>query len=495
MTLLIILGAPALAALLTVRCPASLLRALALAGAGASLLAALVAFQSSGQGSDLSFSTPWVPAVGLHLALRADGVSSTLLALGGLISVLAIISTRLEEIERPRLFLAMMLLTQAGAAGVFLARDMVVFYVCWEAVLVPMFVLVAGFGDGRGEAGRSANRAAALKLLIYTGVGSLGMLLAILALYVAQSGPSPSFDIAQLRHVHLAPGNAFLGLSRADLVFAGFALAFAFKSPIFPFHGWLADAYTAAPTPAVMVLAGVVSKLGPYGFYRVGVELMPAEAARFSGPLTTLAAVGIVYGALLALRQRDTKRTVAYASLSHMCFITLGIVGLTSAGLSGGVLQMANHGILIASLFFIVGHLERHTGTRDRAQLGGLARRAPALAALFLVLALAMLGLPGLNGFVGEYLIMAGTFTRSSWLLGLAAAGVVLAAWYTLRLYQGLMNGPAAEGPDADVDGADAGVLVPLAALAVVIGIYPAPLLDVINHSVSALTLALGGGG
>jgi NADH-quinone oxidoreductase subunit M len=217
-----------------------------------------------------------------------------------------------------------------------------------------------------------------------------------------------------------------------------------------------------------------------------------------------LAAVGVVYGALLALRQRDTKRTVVYLSLSHMCFITLGIVGLTSAGLAGGTLQMVNHGVLIASLFFIAGHLEQRLGTRDRGRLGGLSGSAPVLAGVFMLLALATLGLPGLNGFTGEYLIMLGTYARSWSALAFAAAGVVLASWYTLRFYQGIMNGAPDTGADdddrlvapqrAELSGPELGVLLPLAGAALIIGVYPAPLYDLVNQGVTQLTRLIGTG-
>ncbi len=209
----------------------------------------------------------------------------------------------------------------------------------------------------------------------------------------------------------------------------------------------------------------------------------------------TLAAVGIIYGALLALRQDDGKRMVAYLSLSHMCFITLGIVSLTSAGIAGGLVQMVNHGILISALFFIVGHFEARLGTRSRSAISGLARGAPALTALFLVLALATLGLPGLNGFVGEYLILLGTYARSWTLLLIAALGVVLAAWYTLRLYQGTMNGePQQDAGTAEIGAVETGVLAPLAAIAVLIGVFPAPLQSFIAGSVGGVVKLLGGG-
>jgi NADH-quinone oxidoreductase subunit M len=381
----------------------------------------------------------------------------------------------------------MLLAAQTAVAGALLARDLVLFFVFFEAVLVPFFVLIAVFGEGDGPR-------IAIKLLIFTSAGSLLMLLAILSVAIAGGGShGPNFALDRLARVHIGGGEILLGLGAADLAFLGFAVAFAVKTPLFPFHGWLAEAYTAAPTPAVMILAGVVSKLGPYGFFRIALPLLPSAAQRFSPVLMTLSVVGIIYGALLALRQEDAKRVVAYLSLSHMCFISLGIFSLTPAGITGGVLQMVNHGILIASLFFIVGHLERRLGTRRREQLHGLSRPAPQLAAVFLVLALGTLGLPGLNGFVGEYLILLGAFARSWALLLVAATGVVLAAWYTLRLYQGTMNGqPAPESMAVEITAIETGVLAPLAALVVLIGVYPAPLVNLVSGGVGGLVKLLG---
>jgi NADH-quinone oxidoreductase subunit M len=445
-----------------------------------------VAMQVAAGGPPFSGAFAWAPSAGLVLRLEADGVSSTLLALNGLLFILAIMSSRLHEIERPRAFLVLMLLTQAAVAGLVMARDMVLFYVFWEAVLIPLFILIAAFGEGdRGRA-----RQAAIKMLVFTGLGSLAMLLAILTLFAARdNGTGATFAMAELARVHLSNHQVFLGLGGADLAFLAFALAFAIKTPLFPFHGWLAEAYAAAPTPVVMVLAGVVSKLGPYGFFRVGLGVLPAGAERFRPLLMTLAGLGIVYGALLALRQTDAKRFVAYLSLSHMCFITLGIATGTSTGVAGGLVQMLNHGVLIAALFFIVDHLERKTGTRERSAIHGLARRGPVLASLFLGISLAVLGLPGMNGFVGEYLIMLGASARSWPILLLAASGVVLAAWYTLRFYQGTMNGETANTTSVELSGADVGVLAPVLALALLVGVYPGPLLALIARSLAGLGL------
>lgn len=494
MILTILLLAPAVAALATMRVPLRYLREVALTGTAVSLALSVVAILSASRGAPLEARTEWAPAAGLVFKLGADGVSSSLLALNSGIGMLAILATRPGRLRRPHLFVAMLLLAQSAAAGVLMAQDMVLFFVFWELVLVPFVVLIAIYGEGQREK-------AALKMLIYTSLGSLTMLVSIVTLFVLSG--SHSFlidDLVPARETFV------LGVSSTHLVFLGFAFAFVIKTPLFPFHGWMAEAYTACPTPALMVFAGVVSKLGPYGFYRVAIRLEPAAAHDLSGLLMTLAAVGIVYGALMALRQRDAKRTVVYLSLSHMCFITLGIVSLTPAGLAGGTLQMINHGVLIASLFFIVGHIEERLGTRDRGRLTGLAGSAPMLAAVFLLLSLATLGLPGLNGFVGEYLIMAGAYARSWPILLLAAAGVVLASWYTLRLYQGVMNGsplltpgeesePLTDPRRVELSSPELGVLVPLAVAAILIGIFPGPVVSLVNQGVVPLSRLLAASG
>ncbi|MEA2646055.1 MAG: NADH-quinone oxidoreductase subunit, partial [Chloroflexota bacterium] len=373
MTLVALLLLPLAGGLVLARVPRNLTREIALVVAALEGLLAIVALYEAGQGTPLAFNADWLPAAGIAIRLRADGVSSALLVLNALITTAALLATRVAEIRRPRLFVGLLLATATGTAGVLLAQDLVLFYVFWEAVLVPLFALIAIYGEGRrGQA--------ALKMLIYTGGASLAMLVAILAIFAAHPG-TPTFAIDQLTRSNLSGTRGLLGLTPADVAFLGLALAFAVKSPLFPFHGWMLDAYTACPTPVLMVLAGVVSKLGPYGFFRVASPLLPASAQRFAPLLMTLAAVGIVYGALLALRQTDARRMVVYLSLSHMCFITLGVTSLTPAGMSGAAVQMVNHGILIAALFFIIGHLARQAGSRDLERITGLSRGAPRLAA------------------------------------------------------------------------------------------------------------------
>ncbi|MFN2463882.1 MAG: NuoM family protein [Candidatus Dormibacteria bacterium] len=488
MILVVLLLAPVLAALATFRAQRQYVKPVAVAGTAVSLALSIVAVVSAMSGTPLHASAPWAPAAGLTFRLGADGVSSVLLLLNASIALLALLATRTERLRRPHLFVAMLLLAQVGAAGVLLAQDLVLFFLFWETVLVPFMVLISVFGEGQRER-------AALKLLIYTAVGSLPMLVSIASLF-ALSG-AHSFLINDLAS---AGGGAtvMFGFSAAQLAFLGFTLAFAIKAPLFPFHGWMSDAYMACPTPALMMLAGVVSKLGPYGFYRVAIRLLPGPARQFSGLLMVLAAIGIVYGALLAVRQTDVKRTVVYLSLSHMSFITLGIVSLTTIGLAGASLQMLNHGILIAAMFYISGHLEGRLGTRDRGRIAGLASRAPLFGAVFMVISLAILGLPGLNGFVGEYLIMAGTYARSAWVLLPAATGVVLAAWYTLRLYQGVMNGSDDRAPEAgsvELGNRELGVLLPLVVAAVAIGVYPGPWVAAVGHGVDHLSRIIAGAG
>jgi NADH-quinone oxidoreductase subunit M len=489
MTLLVAIFLPLAVATVIGRVPARYLQAAGLLATGLDLLVSLLVLQAAASGAPLSLDVDWAGPAGLGLRLSADGVSGSLLVLNALVGLMAVLATRVHDLQRPHLFMAMLLAVQTAVAGALLARDLVLFFVFYEAVLLPFFILIAVFGEGRAQY-------VAIKLLVFTSAGSLAMLVSILAIFVASGGSgSSSFAFDQLSRVRFSGGAVLFGLGAADLAFLGFTFAFAIKTPLFPFHGWLAEAYTSAPTPVVMVLAGVVSKLGPYGFFRIALPLLPSAAKQFSPLLMTLAAVGIVYGALLALRQEDIKRMVAYLSLSHMCFISLGIFSLTPAGISGGVLQMLNHGILITSLFFIVGHLERRLGTRRSSRLGGLSRRAPLLAAVFLVLALATLGMPGLNGFVGEYLILLGTYARSWTLLIIAAVGVVLAAWYTLRLYQGTMNGePQPDAGTAEIGAVETSVLAPLAAMAVLIGVFPEPFLSFITGSVGGVVKLLVGG-
>ena len=435
-------------------------------------------------------SLKWIPTAGISYHLGVDGLSLFLLGLNALLFLIAIL---IADPVTPRFkqFILLFLILEAATAGILLSLDLILFYVFWEAMLVPLYFLIGVWGEGRRVY-------AAFKFLIYTVVGSFAMLVAILAVAAisfSQTGQL-SFDWTQLI-LHPASGSwqMPLGLGTIgiqQLLFLGFALAFAIKMPIFPLHTWLPAAYVSSPVPVVIVLAGLVSKLGAYGLVRFNLALFPDAAHSFGPFLALLATIGILYGAFMALVQTDLKRLVAYASMSHLGFIGLGIFAANLLGIEGALVQMINHGVIIAALFLIVGMIERRTGTRLRGELLGLAAVAPVFAALFLIVSLAALGLPGLNGFVGEFLIMLGAWTAFVPLAVGAGIGVVLAAWYVLRFYQGSFQEAPPKPPGfGELRWVDTGVLFPLLALMVVIGVSPNFFPAAVDATVKALPVLL----
>jgi NADH-quinone oxidoreductase subunit M len=434
-------------------------------------------------------SLKWIPSAGISYHLGVDGLSLFLLGLNALLFLIAIL---VADPVTPRFkqFILLFLILEAATAGILLSLDLILFYVFWEAMLVPLYFLIGVWGEGRRVY-------AAFKFLIYTVIGSFAMLVAILAVAAisfTQTGQL-SFDWARLIQ-HPASGSwSPFGLGPIgiqQLLFLGFALAFAIKMPIFPLHTWLPAAYVASPVPVVIVLAGLVSKLGAYGLVRFNLALFP-DAAHSLGPfLAVLATIGILYGAFMALVQTDLKRLVAYVSISHLGFIGLGIFAANLLGIEGALVQMINHGVIIAALFLIVGMIERRTGTRDRGELRGLAAPAPVFAALFLIVSLAALGLPGLNGFVGEFLIMLGAWTAFVPLAVGAGIGVILAAWYVLRFYQGsFQEAPPKPAGFGELRLVDTGVLFPLLALMVLIGVSPNFFPTAVEATVKALPVLL----
>ena len=421
----------------------------------------------------------WIPAIGASYHLGVDGVSAWILALNAGVFLLgALVVPRLST-ERLKLFCGLMLLTEAATTGVLISLDLLLFYLFWEGMLIPLYFLLAFYGnENRGRA--------TLKFVIYTVAGSLLMLVAILYLHFQALGAGHNtFDLeVLLQHPLPAQSGVTLPfttvptLTPAMFAFLAFALAFAIKLPIVPFHTWLPDLYESAPAPALVFFAGVVSKMGAYGFIRFGITLFGGPVHQLQPLLVALAILSILYGALQALSQTDLKRIVAYASISHLGFIALGIFSLDQNGINGAIIQIVNHGIIIAGLFLVVGVVEARTGTRDIRELGGLQQRMPWLYLFFLVLTLGALGLPGTNGFVGEITIMLGAF-QYYWLLAvLAGLGVVLASWYMLRMHQGMMHGPARALTEkvADLRLREGLVLAPLAALVVFLGVYPHPI-------------------
>jgi len=432
----------------------------------------------------------WIPALGASYHLGLDGLSGWLLALNAGVFLLGALAVSRRATDRLRFYCGMLLLTETAASGVLLSADLLLFYLFWEGMLIPLYFLLSNYGG--------PDRArATLKFIIYTVAGSLLMLASIIWLYVNHlqiPGGSPSFDLVTLiqqpgaaQSVLVVPGIHLATFTPQQLVFIGFALAFAIKIPLVPFHTWLPDLYEQAPPATLVFFAGIISKLGAYGFIRFALTLFPQPVSYFKWVLAALAVLSIIYGALMALSERDIKRIVAYASISHLGFIALGIFALNANGINGAIIQMINHGIIIAALFLIAGMIEQRTGTRDLREIGGMEHRTPWLYTLFVVVTLASLGMPGMNSFVGEFTIMLGAF-QLSWIFAvLAGAGVVLACWYMLRFHQGVMHGmltPLAERV-RDLRLSEGLLLAPLVALMIFLGVFPKPVGDIASPSVS----------
>ncbi len=438
----------------------------------------------------LQEQAPWITAIGASYHLGVDGVSAWILALNaGVFLVAALVVPRLTT-ERLKLFCGLMLLTETATTGVLVSLDLLLFYLFWEGMLIPLYFLLAFYGnENRGRA--------TLKFVIYTVAGSLLMLVAIIYLHFqALSQGVNTFDLETLLATPLPaqsavplPFSSVPTLTPQMWAFLAFAVAFAIKLPMVPFHTWLPDLYESAPAPVLVFFAGVVSKLGAYGFIRFGITLFSHPVHQLQPLLVALAVLGILYGAVMVLSQTDIKRMVAYASVSHMSFIALGIFSLDQNGINGALIQIVNHGIIIVGLFLIADWVEARTGTRDLREMAGMERRTPWLYAMFLVITLAALGLPGTLGFVGELTTMLGAF-QYFWLLAvLAGVGVVLASWYMLRLHQGLMHEAPTPRTERvrDLRLREGLVLAPLAALLIFLGVYPHPIGAVTSQSVPAV--------
>jgi NADH-quinone oxidoreductase subunit M len=438
-------------------------------------------FGFDGDQADYQFveEAPWIPALGVGYHLGIDGISLLLVLLTTFLTPVALAAAWHTIEDRVKEFIITMLVLETGMLGVFVSLDVFLFYVFWEAMLVPMYLIIGVWGG--------ANRVyAAVKFVLYTLVGSLLMLVAILALYF-QHGTATgmyTFDLPVLVRWVVPAGSA------QNLMFLAFALAFAIKVPMFPFHTWLPDAHVEAPTPGSVILAGVLLKMGTYGFLRFCLPLFPDASLTF-GPLAfALAVVGIIYGACVCTVQPDLKKLVAYSSVSHLGFVMLGIFTLTPQGLVGGIIQMVNHGLSTGALFLMVGMIYERRHSRLIADFGGLWTVMPAFSALFLVVSLSSLGLPGLNGFVGEFLILLGTFQVNRLLAVVATAGIILAAVYMLRMYQRVIFGEITHEENrrlSDLTSREWAVLVPVLFFIVWIGVYPLPFTSKTEVSVQAL--------
>ena len=434
---------------------------------------------SVGEGFQFVSQQSWIPKLGISWHLGVDGISLWMVVLTSL--VVPIVLAGVDPHHDPKPYTAWMLLLQAGSVGAFVALDLFLFFVMFEVVLVPMYFLIAGWGyEGR--------RYAATKFFIYTMAGSALLLVAVVATAVLGSPDSDiTFDLITLAEGQHLPTNA------ARWCFVAFAIAFLVKVPVVPLHTWLPDAHTQAPTAGSVVLAAVLLKLGTYGLLRFGLYLFP-EASDWAAPvLVTVGVVGVIWGAITAAMQRDLKRLVAYSSVAHMGFIVLGIFAFTAQAIGGGVIQMVNHGISTGALFLLVGMLYERRHTRQIDELTGIQSAAPVYAGVFTLIMLSSVGVPGLNGFVGEFLILIGSFdTRPVWTI-VATTGVILAALYLLWAYQRVFHGPpaAADRQTADLRKGELLTLAPFVIAVVALGIYPKPLLDAVEPSAEKLLIHL----
>jgi len=421
----------------------------------------------------------WIPQFGISYHVGVDGISLFLVLLTTILISLSLLYSGGGDIEvRAREFCFMMLALETGLLGTLLSLDLFLFYVFWEVMLVPMYLLIGIWGHG-------AKLYATFKFVLFTMVGSLLMLVAIL--YLAGAARAQlghfSFDLPDLYRLNFTP-------AEARWLFAGFALAFAIKVPLWPVHTWLPDAHTEAPTAGSVILAGVMLKLGTYGFLRFAIPLFPEVAIEATPLFMALAVIGIVYGALVAMVQADLKRLVAYSSVSHLGFVMLGIFALDRQGIDGAVYQMLNHGVSTGGLFLLVGmmYLRRHT--REISEFGGLWKVIPIYAAIFMVVMLSSIGLPGLNGFVGEFLILLGSYLNSNVATIFAVSGLILGALYMMWAYERVMWGPLTKVVNQtlrNLTPREISVMVPLIVLMFFMGLYPKPLIDRIEPSVGVL--------
>jgi NADH-quinone oxidoreductase subunit M len=488
-------------------------------GTAALAVYVLAAFESSDPGYQFEVNRSWVSEFGISWHVGVDGISLFLVVLTGLLFPIAILGSTPHHDAKP--YYAWLLLLEAGCLGVFVALDLFMFFVMFEIVLVPMYFLIGGWGY--------ANRVyAALKFFLFTMFGSALMLVGIVsvaflhrdalqdenraeeAAIVEESRGEPSdaelerieglredvplsFDLIEIAEGRTvvddsSSANPF-DWSAARWIFLAFAVAFAVKVPLFPVHTWLPDAHTEAPTAGSVILAGVLLKLGTYGLLRFGLYLFPDASNFFAPGLVTLGVIGIIYGAVVAAMQKDLKRLVAYSSVAHLGFIVLGTFAITTQGLQGGLLQNVNHGISTGALFLLVGMISDRRHTREIAALRGLQKAAPVFAAVFTLVMMSSIGLPGLNGFVGEFLVLVGSFLTRRWWAVVAAGGVILAALYLLWAYQRVFHGEVDDDNRgfAEMSWREGAVLAPLLGLIVFLGVYPKPVLERMEPAVERL--------
>ncbi|CAB4929695.1 MAG: NADH-quinone oxidoreductase subunit M [Actinobacteria bacterium] len=462
----------------------------ALAVSGLVLLLAVlatVAFDTGGERFQLTTSVSWIPAFGVDFALGVDGIALVMLLLIGVLVPVVVIASWADtgpEGRSMKAYFAWLLVLEAMMVGVFAATDVFLFYVFFEAMLVPMYFIIGSFGGPRRQF-------AATKFFLYSLLGGLVMLASVIGLYVVSNTElgEGTFAFDALRQLDIDPGVQ-------KLLFLGFFVAFAIKAPLVPFHTWLPDSGAQAPIGGGVLLVGVLDKVGTFGFIRYCLPLFPDASRTFAPWILGLAVAGIIYGAILAMGQTDLKRFVTYTSIAHFGFIALGIFAFTAEGGTGAVLYMVNHGISTGILFLAVGMLISRGGSARISDYGGVAKKAPVLAGVFLVAGLASLALPGTNSFVSEFLVLLGSFPTRPVFTVVATVGIVLAALYVLLVVQRTMHGPSrgvvVDTPFPDLRRRELAVVVPLIALIIGLGVYPQPLLALIDPAVAATMTDIG---
>jgi NADH-quinone oxidoreductase subunit M len=439
-----------------------------------------VKFQVGGPNYQFTEVYSWIPQFGVHYALGVDGIALVLIAMSAVLMPVVILASWHDADggqHSVKTYFALMLVLETMMIGVFAATDVFLFYVFFEAMLVPMYFMIGSYGVGKRQY-------AAVKFLLYSLLGGLLMLVALIALYVysirsGATGHHGSFLFSELVNVSLSP-------TVQKWLFLGFFIAFAIKAPLWPFHTWLPDAAASSQPGAAVLLVGVLDKVGTYGMLRYCFELFPAGAKYFTPLVITLAVIAVLYGAIVAIGQQSMKRLIAYTSVSHFGLITLGVFAMTSQGVSGATLYMVNHGFATGALFILAGFLVARRGSDLIADYGGVQKVAPLLAGLFLISGLAGLSLPGLSTFVSEFLVLIGTFTRYKVPAVFATVGIILAAIYILWMYQRVAGGPVRDQVAGmkDLKPRELLAVAPLIVLIIGVGVYPKPVLDIINPAV-----------
>jgi NADH-quinone oxidoreductase subunit M len=447
---------------------------------------AAIAYAHSGP-TGFDFNLNWIPSAGINFHLGLDGLSLCLVLLTTvLVPIILLTAFRHEEYENPGAFYALVLFMQTGLLGVFTAMDAFVFYFFWEVALLPIYFLAGAWSraDRRIQI--------TFKFFLYTIIGSLFMLAGFVYLYL-QTGPAAGSLAAHSSDIQ-AFYNLKLGASEQAWLFWLIFAAFAVKMPIFPFHTWQPDTYTESPAPATMLLSGIMLKMGIYGCLRWLLPVVPLGVSQWQQLVMVLAIIGIIYGAIIAIRQQDMKRLIAYSSLSHVGLMIAGVFSLKAMGLQGAVVQMLAHGVNVVGMFLVADAIERRTGTRNMADLGGLTRRTPLLSVCFLVMLLSTVALPLTGGFVGEFLLLAGVYEFNMWAGAVAGLTIIFSAVYLLRMYQRTMLGPDSTFSDTitDLSGTELLMLAPLIVLVFWLGLFPGTFLHLSEPAISQILTLVG---